>query len=338
MSPTKIASLTPEQEVLIPVYREKWLRIALSTERLDRQKATEAVKVTYANMGFPEPDILFCNSPFAAFSTFESQLKTPLENELTNRIIWETQWWKLAVALRNQLSNQLEFDLERKLYKQRGKQLNIQFEQWLVPQSLTNAMNVYIDFDFYVSVLNCTCSRLNQKTGKAVQALVKDCGWILPFEKLCVVCDRPSKISCDSEGRPHAKGEPAIQFTDGYSLYFYHGVTIPEKYGKLHPKDWQAQWILKEDNAEVRRILIQEIGYDQIARELQATELDYWAVYTLLKIDNQADIEPIYLLKMTCPSTGLIHALRVPPDMKSAREAISWVNWGIDPEEFAVQT
>lgn len=50
------------------------------------------------------------------------------------------------------------------------------------------------------------------------------------------------------------------------------------------------------------------------------------------------DIEPIYLLKMTCPSTSFIHALRVPPEVKSAREAISWVNWGIDPEEFGVQT
>lgn len=47
MSQTKIASLTPEQEALIPVTCEKWLRIALSTERLDRQKAIEAVKATY---------------------------------------------------------------------------------------------------------------------------------------------------------------------------------------------------------------------------------------------------------------------------------------------------
>lgn len=41
---------------------------------------------------------------------------------------------------------------------------------------------------------------------------------------------------------------------------------------------------------------------------------------------------------MTCPSTSFIHALRVPPDINSAREAINWVNWGIDPEEFSVQT
>jgi internalin A len=70
---------------------------------------------------------------------------------------------------------------------------------------------------------------------------------------------------------------------------------------------------------------------------LRATELDIWQKYTLLIIEY-VDIEPIYLLKMTCPSTGFIHALRVPPDMKLARDAISWVNWGINPEEFGVQT
>jgi len=70
---------------------------------------------------------------------------------------------------------------------------------------------------------------------------------------------------------------------------------------------------------------------------LRATELYIWQKYTLLIIEY-VDIEPIYLLKMTCPSTGFIHALRVPPDMKLARDAIRWVNWGINPEEFGVQT
>ncbi|MEH2462127.1 hypothetical protein [Nostoc sp.] len=41
---------------------------------------------------------------------------------------------------------------------------------------------------------------------------------------------------------------------------------------------------------------------------------------------------------MTCPSKSFIHALRVPPNMKSAREVICWVNWDVDPEAFGVQT
>lgn len=69
-------------------------------------------------------------------------------------------------------------------------------------------------------------------------------------------------------------------------------------------------------------MLIQGIGYARICQELQAIELDTWAECTLLKIAADVDDESIYLLKMTCSSTQFIHVLRVPPDMKSAREAI----------------
>ncbi len=129
-----------------------------------------------------------------------------------------------------------------------------------------------------------------------------------------------------------------MQFADGYSVYVYHGINLPEIYGKHHPQQWQPSWLLQEQNAELRKILIQQIGYSRIIEELQAIELDSYQEYTLLKINSDIDIEPIHLLKMICPSTGHIHVLRVPPEMKSAREAIIWVNWEIPPEDFAIQT
>jgi len=51
MSPTNFEKLTPEQEALIPVYREKWRQIALSTQPLNRQKAREAIEAAYALIG-----------------------------------------------------------------------------------------------------------------------------------------------------------------------------------------------------------------------------------------------------------------------------------------------
>jgi hypothetical protein len=124
---------------------------------------------------------------------------------------------------------------------------------------------------------------------------------------------------------------------DKLSLYV-NRVLLPKKYQKCHPSIWQTEWLLSEMNAEVRRLLIQVIGYEIIVKELQARELDVWQEYRLLRIDANVDVEPIFLLKMTCPSTGYIHAMRVPPDVRSAREAIKWVNWGVDPEEFSVQS
>jgi hypothetical protein len=156
-----------------------------------------------------------------------------------------------------------------------------------------------------------------------------------------LICDRPIKLSLDDENRLHAEGEPAIQFADGYTLYSYHGVSLPKKYGQLPSTQWQSRWLLEEKNVEVRQVLIQQIGYTRICRELQTQLVYFWQEYTLLKIDAAVDKaleEPIYLLKMTCPSTRRIHALRVPPDIESAHAAIRWVNWGIDPEEFLQQT
>ena len=219
--------------------------------------------------------------------------------------------------------------------------LDSNYLQPLTPTDLVKEIHLT---EFFISKFGVILDQKAQEFFRCKQQLFEDCGWILPFEKICLVCDRPLHIRFDSANELHAEGEPAIAFADGYSLYFHHGVKLPEKYGKVHPDLWQAEWLLSEENAELRRVLIERIGYDRLCCELQAVELDSWQEYTLLKIDN-ADVEPIYLLKMTCPSTGRIHALRVPPDVRSssrasltAKEAIRWVNWDIDPEEFSVQT
>ncbi|MEH1928546.1 hypothetical protein [Nostoc sp.] len=70
--------LTPEQEALIPVYRQKWRAIALSTERIDREKASEAVKATYVLIGIEEPEIVFYDSPNAALIPTLSKLSQEL--------------------------------------------------------------------------------------------------------------------------------------------------------------------------------------------------------------------------------------------------------------------
>jgi hypothetical protein len=61
MSPIK--SLTPEQEALILVYRDKWREIVLSTEPIDRQRAEGALRAAYALAGKADPEFRFLNGP-----------------------------------------------------------------------------------------------------------------------------------------------------------------------------------------------------------------------------------------------------------------------------------
>jgi hypothetical protein len=54
--PPKIEKLTEEQEALIPKYREKWLKIGLSTDRIDRERAKGIIDRFYT-------EIIKTNSP-----------------------------------------------------------------------------------------------------------------------------------------------------------------------------------------------------------------------------------------------------------------------------------
>ncbi|WP_333024765.1 MULTISPECIES: DUF6745 domain-containing protein [unclassified Microcoleus] len=378
MSQTKVKKLTPEQAALIPVYRDKWRAIAFSTGPIDRSKAAETIKAAYAVIGKKAPEVVFCARPYQAADIIVSQIDNPrsllrsqLESKLRGELEKQLRTY-LRSELESQLQRQLPSQLENQLYNalqrqlwtslcdELGKEIYRRFSQHLSGtrskeiywQTLGKQLNNCIQpelwagcgslLDYCISVLNLphSCGR----NWLVFQSIVRDCGWIYPYDKVCVACEKPIALCVDSNYRLHAQGKPAVQFADGFSIYAYHGVILPEDYGNLHPHQWQSQWVLKEHNAEVRRALIQGISYDRICQELEVTELDYWEEYTLLSIDftddfdDEGNAKPVYLLKMTCPSTGFIHALRVPPEVRSAKEAIRWVNWDIDPEEFSLQT
>jgi leucine-rich repeat protein SHOC2 len=187
------------------------------------------------------------------------------------------------------------------------------------------------------------------------------------FDKLCNLTDlHISNMKFDSSfDNPHysrrlresellvnqMKDLSILQKLPNLKKVIFGGVKLPRRYWtKL--SDWRSKWLLDETNAEIRHRLIEQIGYERINEDLGGIVLNMWRDYTLITIDNVEIIrrsydiyhneiinsEPMVLLKMTCPSTGHIHILRVPPEMTSAEAAITWVNHGIHPDEFAVQT
>lgn len=331
---------------------------------IDFQKATESVKKIYAAIGIAAPQFIVYSSPQVAYLKLLKQFKISRisqhetsEVATTGNLVWGKLLQELfqlvdvgfSDLVWDALWNTIILDpnADRILVSEFQQLLNNDLasleagfsscSNYIEPLTPTTLVKEIHLTEFARSKFGVTLDDKARELLRCKQQVFEECGWILPFEKICVICDRPLHLRFDSENRLHAEGESAIAFADGYSLYFHHGVKLPEQYGKVHPDLWEAQWLLSEQNAEIRRLLMERIGCDRICQQLQAVELDSWQEYTLLKIDN-ADVEPIYLLKMTCPSTGHIHALRVPPDVESAKEAIRWVNWDIHPEEFSVQT
>jgi hypothetical protein len=62
----KITKLTPEQEKILPQFREEWLRWGISTDRADRQKAESAILKMRQRIGVDEkPIFVWVQSPLA---------------------------------------------------------------------------------------------------------------------------------------------------------------------------------------------------------------------------------------------------------------------------------
>ena len=193
----------------------------------------------------------------------------------------------------------------------------------------------WLAFYRYFHDLGIDCSKLS-----GLWECAETCGWFMPFANAVIVSPRPyqirTRINTRGNHELHADGEPAVYYCDDFQIYANGGVRLPPKYGAVKTALWDSRWLLTEENAELRMCIIKVIGYDKLCQELEAKKIDSWREYELIRIEN-ADVEPMVLLKMVCPSTGKIHAARMPPTITKAREAAMALNCGIDPETFILE-
>jgi hypothetical protein len=98
-----------------------------------------------------------------------------------------------------------------------------------------------------------------------------------------------------------------------------------------------GQDILNTENVELRRVLIERLGYErflqQVGGVIRDADRDAGGDRQLICVAFEDD-EPLMVLRVTCPSTGHIHILRVPPDMRSCHQAAAWVAGFDNPDDY----
>ncbi|MEZ6089610.1 MAG: hypothetical protein R3C05_16585 [Pirellulaceae bacterium] len=105
----------------------------------------------------------------------------------------------------------------------------------------------------------------------------------------------------------------------------------------FEPEKISSEQVLAEKNAELRRVMIERMGYLRFSEEVGAKELDHdtdaGGKRQLLKIEI-GDDEPLVGLACRCPSTNRQYFLRVPPDMKTCHQAAAWMAGFDDPSLY----
>jgi hypothetical protein len=114
--------------------------------------------------------------------------------------------------------------------------------------------------------------------------------------------------------------------------------SVPVTHGiAFEPDKITSNQILEEKNAEVRRVMIERMGYLKFSEEIGAKEIDQdtdaGGKRQLLRIELNDD-EPLVGLACRCPSTNRQYFLRVPPAMRTCHQAAAWIAGFDDPAMY----
>jgi hypothetical protein len=119
----------------------------------------------------------------------------------------------------------------------------------------------------------------------------------------------------------------------------WKGVPIDERIA-FRPESITADEILVERNAELRRVLLERVGFERFMTEARAKVLDEdhdaGGPRQLLCVPIEGD-EDLVCVSVYCPSTGRRYLLRVPPGVRTCHEAIAWTAGFDDPDDYNPQ-
>ncbi len=169
--------------------------------------------------------------------------------------------------------------------------------------------------------------------------------WML--DGICFASERPSRIDLtrDAAGRPHSEAGPTIAYPSGWGMWHWHGVEVPQAVIE-QPETITVAAIEEEKNVEIRRAMIERYrhgaalhGAAAYLRDAGAERLDHDEAHGTLwrrAVPYDQPIVMVEVVNSTADSDGSFkhHFLRVPPDTKTAREAVAW-SFGLGGKDYA---
>lgn len=151
-------------------------------------------------------------------------------------------------------------------------------------------------------------------------------GPLFKLEDVCFVSKKPVMIHMNSEDQYHNEKGPAVEYEDGFSLWFLNGVSVPEWLVTTEWKDLDAKRFATIKNVEVRREFVRKIGVERLVQKLNPEVLDKKDDYELLHVDLGGETGKWPYLKMKNPSIGIWHVECVGKDCRTVEDAIKFRN------------
>ncbi len=322
-----------------------WRSVAAATGRADRAAAEAGVRRAYRTAGVAEPDrIIWAASPRAAVETVEKltdagrsvreEVRTRPWAEERRRMYdelgpagWSALWsatgaqlWETTAALAERIRTGVVADLAPRPE-----------DEGAVRLVLLDAVLGQHD----AAWLAAFDGRGDRLTGLAEVA--RNAGWWWPYERAVVITERPDVLHRDEAGRlDHGEG-PALAYGDGFALHAWRGMPVPAAFlaelSALTPERIRA-----EENAELRRVMLEYYGYDRYLTESGAEPVhrDETGILWRIALDGDEDVVMVEVVNSTPEPDGTCRTywLRVPPATRTAKDGVAWT-FGLEGAVYA---
>lgn len=290
--------LTEEQEALLTVVRDEWTNFALNLPRMGENG-----------------ELIYTPPP-------------PIEN-LESHIAW---LYSLADLPAPATILQADSPLAAQQAANRGETPMTYYSWGLKGLGADSGWTAFYDYFKRIGIVN---HPEFDRWLEFMRAGIWDC---ILLEDLAVACRRPLAVRQDKQNRLHCLDGPAIEWADGFKLYFVAGIPVPEEVVEDPVNHITAEKIRSEENVEVRQALIQIRGVEWFLGETGST---------IINEDTDAAGMPRRLisfpvgdanwclLEVECPSKRDKAYLWVPPDMTRCSQACAWTFGFESPEHYS---
>jgi hypothetical protein len=255
-----------EYKELIDRYIEKWDKILFSTQPVDRDKATKALIDAYKAIDLPPPEMYFLSSPSLEQNSFFYSISHD-DNPWPIRVkclMYKKLWTILETTPIKDINLDTRFTIDNLQFYTRGEVFeelcSILYKPHIFTIHEDRNMNFYKileyelsgtnvwPFDFYIDHIS---DNPDIEIWSILRSLCEECPYLITYEKVCLIIEKPCELYLDQELFPHAEGKAAIKFADGYEIYCNHGTVIPAKYGQNRLSTLREQWLLGNESNQV---------------------------------------------------------------------------------------
>ncbi|MFB8053198.1 DUF6745 domain-containing protein [Streptomyces rubiginosohelvolus] len=322
-----------------------WRSVAAATGRADRAAAEAGVRRAYRTAGLAEPDrIIWAASPRAAVETVEKltdagrsvreEVRTRPWADERRRMYdelgpagWSALWsatgaqlWETTAALAERIRTGVVAGLAPRPQ-----------DEGAVRLVLLDAVLGQHDAA-WLAAFDGHGDRL-----AGLAEVARNAGWWWPYENAAVITERPDVLHRDEAGRlDHGEG-PALAYGDGFALHAWRGMPVPaaflDELSSLTPERIRA-----EENAELRRVMLEYYGYDRYLSESGAEPVhrDETGILWRIALDGDEDVVMVEVVNSTPEPDGTYRTywLRVPPTTRTAKDGVAWT-FGLEGAAYA---